>query len=136
MTREQKRIYSRQWRARNPDKVARSRNKYRSKNREKCLEYSREYARRTRKENPDGWKAYHLKSKYGLTPEEKEAMILAQDQKCAICKIILDDPHIDHIEEPFKLRGVLCHNCNVSLGLMKDNPEFLRAAADYLEKYA
>jgi len=32
-------------------------------------------------------------------------------------------------------RGWLCSNCNTSLGLMKDDPERLRAAAKYLEGF-
>ena len=66
--------------------------------------------------------------------EERDAMIVAQDGKCAICRCELTDPHVDHALNPKRVRGILCHNCNVSLGLMKDNPTNLRAAADYLER--
>ena len=30
---------------------------------------------------------------------------------------------VDHDHETGKVRGLLCHNCNVSVGLMKENPE-------------
>jgi hypothetical protein len=39
----------------------------------------------------------------------------------------------DHCREWEHVRGFICNPCSLSLGLMKDNPEFLRAAADYLE---
>lgn len=32
------------------------------------------------------------------------------------------------------VRGVLCHSCNIALGMMKDSPELLRKLADYMEK--
>jgi hypothetical protein len=32
------------------------------------------------------------------------------------------------------MRGFFGNPCNLSLGLMKDNPQFLRAAADYLDQ--
>ena len=33
------------------------------------------------------------------------------------------------------IRGLLCKSCNHALGYMKDNPDVLRAAADYVEFY-
>jgi hypothetical protein len=41
--------------------------------------------------------------------------------------------HLDHCHQSGQVRGVLCRNCNVALGLMADNPERLRRAAEYLE---
>lgn len=34
------------------------------------------------------------------------------------------------------VRGVLCHRCNQGLGLFRDNPAYLEAAADYLKNGA
>jgi hypothetical protein len=31
------------------------------------------------------------------------------------------------------IRGLLCVNCNLALGQLKDDPALLRKAADYLE---
>jgi len=41
--------------------------------------------------------------------------------------------HIDHNHETGFTRGVLCARCNNGLGLFKDNPVNLRAAARFLE---
>jgi len=63
-----------------------------------------------------------------------------QGNVCAICGT--DKPggrgqfHADHNHSTSQPRGVLCHNCNVALGNFKDNPEFLLAAIEYLNKYS
>jgi hypothetical protein len=39
---------------------------------------------------------------------------------------------IDHDHVTGDIRGLLCHACNVALGLLNDDPELLEAAAGYL----
>lgn len=67
-----------------------------------------------------------------------------QDGKCAICRressgLLYGKPRVlsvDHSHKPDgKVRGLLCHKCNMAIGLLQDNPELLRAAATYLEKH-
>ncbi len=41
--------------------------------------------------------------------------------------------HADHNHETGKFRWLLCSGCNTTLGLVKENPEILRALADLLE---
>ncbi len=41
---------------------------------------------------------------------------------------------IDHCHSTGAIRGLLCSNCNTAIGLLSDNPEIIRKAADYLEK--
>jgi hypothetical protein len=43
--------------------------------------------------------------------------------------------YLDHDHGTGKLRGLLCNSCNRVLGMMKDNPHWLRKAADYLDQH-
>jgi hypothetical protein len=39
----------------------------------------------------------------------------------------------DHCHATGKFRGIICDNCNVAMGLTGDQPELLRALADWIE---
>lgn len=53
---------------------------------------------------------------------------------CAICA--REDNLVgDHDHDTGKPRGVLCRPCNLAIGNMRDRPDLLRAAADYLERH-
>ncbi len=52
---------------------------------------------------------------------------------CQGCGIELKRKCIDHDHKTGKVRGVLCHNCNTSLGLLKDDLTTLRNLIKYLE---
>lgn len=75
---------------------------------------------------------------YGVTVEQFDALLQRQGSCCAICGT--DTPlgkgtfHIDHDHETGRVRGLLCHKCNLGLGKFNDDPEQLRAAARYLEE--
>lgn len=44
-------------------------------------------------------------------------------------------PTIDHNHATGQIRGTLCARCNAAIGLMFDDPEIMRRAAAYVEKY-
>jgi hypothetical protein len=67
-------------------------------------------------------------------------MFAEQGGRCVICQLREEDTptnrfHVDHCHETGQVRALLCHACNTSLGKMKDSPELLRRAADYIERY-
>lgn len=71
--------------------------------------------------------------KHALTPDELENMYIAQDYKCAICTLPSNKRLcVDHDHKSGKVRGLLCHKCNVALGLLQDNVTFLLQAVKYL----
>lgn len=41
---------------------------------------------------------------------------------------------VDHNHLTGVIRGLLCHMCNVALGMVKDKPDVLRQLANYLER--
>lgn len=79
---------------------------------------------------------WSLKTKYGLTPELKAALVLAQDSLCSICLTSINAVNCatDHDHAGDFVRGMLCKTCNSALGLFKDDPDILRRAAEYIEE--
>lgn len=64
-----------------------------------------------------------------------------QSGKCAICRIEEADApkavlHVDHIHGTDIIRGLLCANCNLALGLFQDDPLRMQAAIGYLRRAA
>ena len=84
--------------------------------------------------NPD----YYIVRKYGLKPGQYDEMFRNQAGGCAICGTPprsgrrLD---VDHCHGSGTVRGLLCTDCNLTLGKMQDSPERLRAAAAYVEQF-
>jgi Recombination endonuclease VII len=84
-------------------------------------------------------KKYSLKQLYGITLEEYDAILAAQRNCCAICRMRLTGSraaHVDHDHDTGRVRGILCNNCNNGLGRFRDDPSVLRRAAHYLEDAA
>lgn len=91
-------------------------------------------------------KLLHFEREYGLTRGEFLDMLAEQGKKCALCGA----PFIrfigtskrragfvpDHCHKTGKVRALLCHNCNVRIGLFGDDPERLEKAAAYLRKHS
>jgi hypothetical protein len=75
---------------------------------------------------------YMLKKNYGITPEQFDTMLLQQGGACAICRETIAKPHVDHDHKTGRVRGILCANCNVGLGMFGDDVKSLRSAIAYL----
>lgn len=77
---------------------------------------------------------HHLRSKYGITIAEYNAIFESQNKSCAICGYQGENKnfHLDHNHQTGKVRGILCNPCNGALGLMRDNIETLEKAIQYL----
>jgi hypothetical protein len=78
--------------------------------------------------------------RYGLTWEQFNAMLVACDNKCQGCDTVFVERSqrhgacVDHDHRTGQIRGLLCHRCNRSVGMLKDDPALLRRLADYLER--
>ena len=77
---------------------------------------------------------YHLKQRYGIGADVVELMLEAQRWRCLICatELTAKTAHVDHDHATGAVRGILCFNCNGGLGQFRDNPAWLRRAADYV----
>lgn len=76
----------------------------------------------------------HIKSTYGLTRAQYDAMVLASNGRCSVCGSPPESKsgrlHVDHCHQTGKIRGMLCRRCNTAMGFMKDDPwRFLSAIA-------
>lgn len=82
-------------------------------------------------------KACNRLHKYNILPGDYWRMLESQGGVCAICKrdCARRGPQslaVDHDHISGAVRGLLCEACNMGIGKFGDNPDFLRAAADYI----
>lgn len=75
--------------------------------------------------------------RYGITIKDYDLMLEVQKNSCAICCKKQEDTSkklfVDHDHTSGKIRGLLCHHCNILLGNAKDDPQILWAAIRYLD---
>ena len=123
-------------------------NKRYYKNHERLKQAQRDYnksekgiiSRIKRQRQMPGWIRFkhNLKACFGITVEEYAWMAHRQDFKCACCRCNLmfdKHTHVDHCHETGTVRGLLCHHCNTSIGLLGENTETLRSLIAYLETH-
>jgi hypothetical protein len=83
--------------------------------------------------------------KYGISSEEYDIILKKQNYRCAICERHESELSkvgnrrfftlcIDHSHKTKKVRGLLCHSCNRSIGLLKEDVTVFKNAILYLEK--
>ena len=69
--------------------------------------------------------------KYGLDEGGYAKMVIKQKEKCAICK--RKRPLcVDHDHKTGKVRGLLCRDCNLGLGMFNDDPNLIKKAILFL----
>lgn len=72
--------------------------------------------RRKRSYKPEDKRRWQLKTRYNLTTDQVEEMLKRQGGVCALCPAELKKFHIDHCHNSSRVRGLLCHRCNIRLG--------------------
>jgi len=155
---EQRLAYNRKYRAEHPEMMSKSRRKWDEKNleaykprkrelekirmmnpeaRKRSAQHTREY----RKKNPTKARRatmdWHYRSKYGITLAERDALFEMQGKRCKVCRSDSSKGrgfHVDHCHTTKKIRGIVCHHCNVLLGYAKDDIAILKAAIQYLKE--
>lgn len=74
---------------------------------------------RGRRQKPSTSRAAWLKWRYGITPEQWQALHDEQDGLCGICRGPQQGKRrlgLDHNHETGKVRGLLCDRCNLLVG--------------------
>lgn len=99
-------IKGRNWEKRNPAKVQ-------SKNRRK------------------GWRYANIQ----ITEEQYFQMIKRQNGLCAICQIQPKKLCVDHNHKTGQVRELLCQQCNLAIGNVKEDFEILKRMVEYLWKF-
>lgn len=114
--------------------------------REENPEVARASAKKSRKKQyATTGRARVLRSKYGITPEQYDTLLVEQGGVCLICgegpsgRSNNGDLHeylaVDHDHETGKVRGLLCVPCNRGLGFFRDDPQRLQSAIEHLARH-
>lgn len=98
--------------------------------------WARDYITREIAKNPRWKREQTLKHRHGMSLAQWDAMMEKQQGVCAICGRTSRRGSlvVDHDHKTNRVRGLLCHNCNLTLGKMEDNSTWLLAAAKYLQE--
>lgn len=144
--------YWRDYYLNNEKAIKEKRKKYRQVHKKRLNEISKNYHlshKEEMSENKKKWWADHheenlrklkernLQSRYGLTLEQIDEMVIDQNHKCAICEVPLAETRrvIDHDHKTDKARGILCACCNAGLGMFRDDVAVMAKAIQYLKKH-
>lgn len=119
MTKEERRLYLRAWRAKNPDKI---------KGYKSTPEFKKQEANR------------HLVRTYGITLKDKQEMWNGQCGLCSVClkplpDIMQRDCQVEHCHATKKVRSLTHWYCNVIVGVMENHPTLLDNVVVYLHNH-
>jgi hypothetical protein len=102
----------------------------------RTLTYQQQY----REENRRTLSDKERQRKFGITPERYSELLKSQNGTCAICK----QPEtatrmgkvkalaVDHCHQSGAVRGLLCADCNMGIGKLKEDPLVFQSAIQYL----
>jgi hypothetical protein len=118
---------------------------YREKHKEKIRAYLKEWYRKNkplkrvnsllwRRRNPQKSKDSNLRSLYGITLADYQAMFNAQGGVCLFCKRPGAKLGVDHDHETGKVRGLLCNPCNGWLGHVEKIEGIGTVVDEYIKK--
>lgn len=110
----------------------------------KCREIKSSNCFFARRGSPDGlhwtckicFRGYNLRLRHGLSQEDYNAILEDQDFRCKICDSLPKRVPlaVDHDHVTGKIRGLLCIQCNTTLGRIEKHPQFLSRMQNYLSQ--
>jgi len=124
----------------NRAKIIVTRKEHQQKNKDVYMKrYKNEYQKN--KDKPgfqDRMRNSAYKRHFGITIQDYDDMYIEQGGRCATCGTHQSKLgrrlHIDHCHKTGIVRGLLCHNCNVGIGNLKDDITIMKNIIKYLER--
>ena len=113
---------------------------YQAAHKEKIAEYNKIWRIKHKEKRAKCQRNVRLKNLYGITIEDYNRLFVEQDGCCAICGRHQFEFEralaVDHDHKIGKVRGLLCHGCNMGLGAFynDDNTRILKEAIKYVEE--
>jgi len=109
-----------------------------------CKECKRGNGRKAYKVNPETFLQHQRMHNYGITLEQYQALYKMQGGVCASCghpetrmyKGNVRNLAVEHCHTTGRVRGLLCHDCNTALGLLREDPERITALLRYVHEMA
>lgn len=103
-------------------------------------QYRSEYMKKYRKTDNGMRKSRNkqFKYKYGITIEQYELMLMNQNNQCLICYREFSDkikPDVDHDHITKKVRGIICHSCNLGIGYLREDLAVVQRLLNYLKSH-
>lgn len=119
----------------NPEKyILKSRNRY-----ENNVDKISIQRTKIRNDDPERFRSYWLKQKYGIDINDYNDLYLSQQGRCFLCGVHSSELNkplcVDHSHETGKIRSLLCLSCNTGLGQFKENILVMEKAIQYLKTH-
>lgn len=102
------------------------------------------YMKEYRKKNVDKLRDIDLRRTYGISLDQYNILLEAQNYVCAICgkpeidicnkKGATRNLAVDHCHTTGRVRGLLCRGCNQGLGNFKEDISSLKKAIQYIAR--
>jgi len=129
--REELRTSNKRYREEHCEELRTKRKKYYDEHHEEMCDRSRKW----RNEHLEKERANKLMHNHGITIEEYDKLLAAQNGICVICGLPPNSKKlsVDHNHETGKIRGLLCKSCNRALGLVYESVDILAKMINYLE---
>lgn len=106
------------------------------KNSDKRKQQDKDYA----KKNSKKLQMQRIKRRYNLDEDSSYRLVDKVTYKCECCGFKYNEEckrklHVDHCHTTDKVRGVLCHSCNLALGLLEESIDRVNLLAKYIKDH-
>jgi hypothetical protein len=129
------------WYDRNPEKSRQKSRDWYHRNREKAIARRKQWAidnpdkvllQKAKQKTDRAALKCHLKRQYGLTIAQRDALFAHNNGLCWCCNKRVSDS-VDHDHDTGRVRGALCRQCNIGIGLIGDSCDAVMSAVLYLK---